>query len=160
MDFGYLLTSFEGRINRQPYWLASLALIVVMVIIWLLAAFFIEGLLASGSTAQALMQIVFLVIIGYPATALMVKRLHDRNQPGILAAIFWAPSIVQIIGQLLGVTGEVTDVGGTAVYLPNTLGWIISLIGLGIAIWALVVLGFLRGTQGPNNYGPDPLGGH
>ena len=25
------------------------------------------------------------------------------------------------------------------------------------AIYMLVVLGFLKGTSGPNNYGPDPL---
>ena len=26
-----------------------------------------------------------------------------------------------------------------------------------ISIWGLVELGFLRGTVGPNPYGPDPL---
>jgi uncharacterized membrane protein YhaH (DUF805 family) len=26
-------------------------------------------------------------------------------------------------------------------------------------IWALVECGFLRGTEGPNAYGPDPLAG-
>jgi uncharacterized membrane protein YhaH (DUF805 family) len=25
------------------------------------------------------------------------------------------------------------------------------------AIWLLVECGFLRGTEGPNNYGPDPI---
>ena len=27
------------------------------------------------------------------------------------------------------------------------------------AIWVLVECGFLRGTEGQNNYGPDPLAG-
>jgi uncharacterized membrane protein YhaH (DUF805 family) len=36
---------------------------------------------------------------------------------------------------------------------------VLSLASLGISIWAIVVLGFLRGTRGPNRYGPDPLGG-
>jgi len=40
-------------------------------------------------------------------------------------------------------------------------GWMvlinfIPLIGM---IWALIELGFLRGTAGPNRFGPDPLGG-
>jgi uncharacterized membrane protein YhaH (DUF805 family) len=35
---------------------------------------------------------------------------------------------------------------------------VLSLVGFGISIWTIVVLGFLRGTRGPNSYGPDPLG--
>jgi uncharacterized membrane protein YhaH (DUF805 family) len=34
------------------------------------------------------------------------------------------------------------------------------LLGLGafaVSIWSLVELGFLRGTRGPNRFGPDPL---
>ena len=33
----------------------------------------------------------------------------------------------------------------------------LSLAGLVVAVWGLVELGFLRGTVGPNQYGPDPL---
>jgi len=36
----------------------------------------------------------------------------------------------------------------------------LSLLSFAISIWAIVVLGFLRGTRGPNRYGPDPLEGH
>ena len=35
---------------------------------------------------------------------------------------------------------------------------VLSLAGSVISIWALVVLGFLRGMSGANQYGPDPLG--
>jgi uncharacterized membrane protein YhaH (DUF805 family) len=28
-----------------------------------------------------------------------------------------------------------------------------------LSIWGLVEIGFLRGTVGPNQYGPDPLEG-
>lgn len=40
-------------------------------------------------------------------------------------------------------------------------GWfvLVSFIPLIGAIWVLVELGFLRGTAGPNRFGPDPLGG-
>ena len=39
-------------------------------------------------------------------------------------------------------------------------GWFIfiMLVPLIGPIWLLVELGFLRGTTGPNRYGPDPLG--
>jgi uncharacterized membrane protein YhaH (DUF805 family) len=49
----------------------------------------------------------------------------------------------------------VLDGIGRAVGVPV----ILSLAGSAISIWALVVLGFLRGTPGANQYGPDPLGG-
>ena len=40
-------------------------------------------------------------------------------------------------------------------------GWfvLINFIPLVGPIWAFVELGFLRGTMGPNRFGPDPLGG-
>lgn len=40
-------------------------------------------------------------------------------------------------------------------------GWwyLIVLVPLIGGIWALVENGFLRGTDGPNQYGPDPLAG-
>jgi uncharacterized membrane protein YhaH (DUF805 family) len=36
-------------------------------------------------------------------------------------------------------------------------GIILHLVSFAITIWAIVELGFLRGTIGPNRYGPDPL---
>jgi uncharacterized membrane protein YhaH (DUF805 family) len=51
------------------------------------------------------------------------------------------------------------DVGGTPIPVPGpitiALGTITGIYG----IYLLVVLGFLKGTAGPNNYGPDPLQG-
>jgi uncharacterized membrane protein YhaH (DUF805 family) len=40
-------------------------------------------------------------------------------------------------------------------------GWfvLVNFIPLIGAIWVLVEVGFLRGTAGPNRFGPDPLGG-
>lgn len=40
-------------------------------------------------------------------------------------------------------------------------GWfvLVNFIPLVGAIWVLVEVGFLRGTAGPNRFGPDPLGG-
>ncbi|MBR0649753.1 DUF805 domain-containing protein [Roseomonas terrae] len=40
-------------------------------------------------------------------------------------------------------------------------GWfvLINFIPLVGAIWSFIELGFLRGTPGPNRFGPDPLGG-
>ena len=34
---------------------------------------------------------------------------------------------------------------------------VVGLIGLAIGLWVLIDLGLLKGTPGPNRYGPDPL---
>jgi uncharacterized membrane protein YhaH (DUF805 family) len=34
---------------------------------------------------------------------------------------------------------------------------IFGLVILVLSLWGLIELGFLRGTVGPNQYGPDPL---
>jgi uncharacterized membrane protein YhaH (DUF805 family) len=41
----------------------------------------------------------------------------------------------------------------------NKSGWwvLIALVPLIGPIWALIETGFLAGTEGPNQYGPDPL---
>ena len=33
-----------------------------------------------------------------------------------------------------------------------------GLVALVIGIWLFIEIGFLKGTQGPNRFGPDPLG--
>ena len=45
-----------------------------------------------------------------------------------------------------------------AIALKNALDYILGIATLVVSIWFLIELGFLRGTQGPNQYGPDPLG--
>jgi uncharacterized membrane protein YhaH (DUF805 family) len=40
------------------------------------------------------------------------------------------------------------------------LSWLVQLCefaGYALSLWALVELGFLRGTAGENHFGPDPL---
>jgi uncharacterized membrane protein YhaH (DUF805 family) len=34
---------------------------------------------------------------------------------------------------------------------------VLGLAAFVVSIWGLVELGFLRGTSGPNRFGPDPL---
>ncbi|MDP9195786.1 MAG: DUF805 domain-containing protein [Pseudomonadota bacterium] len=43
----------------------------------------------------------------------------------------------------------------------NRSGWflLIQLIPIVGAIWLIVEAGFLKGTEGPNRFGPDPLAG-
>jgi uncharacterized membrane protein YhaH (DUF805 family) len=157
MDWKWLLFSFDGRINRAKWWLVVLILVILSVIIWF-AILPILGfsIWSTGSTTTAaLISLIVTLIFAWPATASMVKRLKDRDRPMWLVALFWAPTILTLLAQLLGLSGVPTDPSQPAA--PTTLSLVLSLVTLVIGIWALVELGFLKGTAGPNQHGPDPL---
>lgn len=132
MDWKYLLTSFEGRISRQPFWLSVLVLFiaqwVIMIVAGMVFGFSMMGGMdpamdpeAAASAAMSGMTpiIIISLLFLYPALAIYTKRWHDRGKSG-----WW------------------------------TLILLVPLIGF---IWFLVECGFLRGTEGPNQYGNDPL---
>jgi uncharacterized membrane protein YhaH (DUF805 family) len=159
MDLSHILFSFEGRINRAKWWLAGILLAVAAIILTFLA-YAVLGLslmTAAMTTTGSLVTIVITALIAYPATALMLKRLNDRDRPSWLVAVFWAPTVVMLIAQLFGLTMTVEDIAGIPTPQPTALGWVINLASLAIGIWALIELGILRGTEGPNRHGPDPL---
>jgi uncharacterized membrane protein YhaH (DUF805 family) len=134
-----LLFSFEGRINRGKFWLAVLAYVIISIVLalllivpvlgWLLAGIGYLGMIVSG---------IFVAI----------KRLHDRNKPGWWVAIFYVIPMI-----LSGASAYMTYEAGE----QTSIAMLISLIGLAISLWAFVELGCLRGTVGPNQYGPDPI---
>jgi uncharacterized membrane protein YhaH (DUF805 family) len=160
MDWKWLFFSFEGRINRAKWWLTLLVFVVLSIVIWFVLLPLVGvSVWATQSTGMASVAslIVFLIFL-YPATAVMVKRLNDRNRPAWMAAVFWAPSVLSILGQMTGVTASMQQVGGQAVMMPTGIGWVINILSLVIGIWALVELGCLGGTRGANQHGPDPLG--
>ena len=79
-----------------------------------------------------------------------MKRGHDRNMPlSLLVAFFGAGAVLDLLTVLeLSGTADEPSMLSIAIALPFTV--------LGIAL--LVELGFRKGTSGPNQYGPDPLG--
>jgi len=78
------------------------------------------------------------------ALAIGVKRLHDRDRSGWwIVLLYFGPMVLE--------AAQNSTESGTLASI---------LLGLGafaVSIWALVELGFLRGTSGPNRFGPDPL---
>lgn len=160
-----MFTGFAGRINRAKWWLGSIILAVVGIVLYfILAAIFgvsaaltDPAQLASVMRTVAIIQLILIVILAYPTTALMMKRLNDRDRPSYFAYIFWAPTVLLLLGGLTGLTTATVDMGGVAVPTQSALGWVLSIASLVIGIWALIELGILKGTDGPNQHGPDPL---
>ena len=114
MDWNWLFFSFEGRINRAKWWLALLIFIVLSAVVWLVVlpilGFSIWNV--TSPWASALVSLIVTVIFAYPATAIMVKRLNDRDRPKWLVAVFWAPTILTLLAQLLGVGATMQEIGG------------------------------------------------
>jgi uncharacterized membrane protein YhaH (DUF805 family) len=80
-----------------------------------------------------------------------VKRLHDRDRSG--AWVF-----LQILILLFALTILVVAIAAPAADWAKILVWPIGIIAFVFSVWLFVEMGFLRGTQGPNRFGPDPLG--
>jgi uncharacterized membrane protein YhaH (DUF805 family) len=157
-----LFFGFGGRINRGKYWLA----VVVWSLIWIVAivVFLVSGFAILGSNltegelpqdTEGILHLVLeygvlsfvvlalLIISWISALALGIKRLHDRDRSGWwILLLFLGPPV-------LGAAQASTD-GGFA-------SLVLGLGAFAISIWMLVELGFLRGTNGPNRFGPDPL---
>lgn len=136
MPISQLLFSFNGRINRAKWWLTGLAILVVMV-----ALVALGFLAASMLGALAIVLLVLYLPLLWVGLALAAKRLHDRDKSAWWLLVFYV-----LPGMLQGIATQLT-----------TVAFLLNLAGLAITIWAIVELGFLRGTSGPNQYGPDPL---
>jgi uncharacterized membrane protein YhaH (DUF805 family) len=87
------------------------------------------------------------------AFALSVKRLHDRDRTGwwlvwqlliLCLAVFLVVVAVAVPREQGAVWYALADAAGFAAFV--------------ISVWLFVQIGFLRGTGGPNRFGPDPLG--
>ena|SRR5947208_1543066 len=138
MDWVHFFTSFDGRISRQPFWIA-----------W---AVFIAIEIATTSTIDSERWTSVLdLVLTYPQFAVCAKRGHDRNTPMWVVGIFFALSA---LFDLLLLAGLVT-LSDLRSQKPLALIFAIPLVILALAL--IIDLGFRRGTVGPNRYGPDPL---
>lgn len=171
---------FDGRLNRQPFWISAIVLGVVVMIITLVllpvlglsvmpnlpplggdtSTADIAAALGAAQSRGAWISIVLFLVFLYPGAALAIKRRHDRNSSGLDVWIYYGLSLITLVLTALGVGMTPTDFGnGVVMNMPGPIITGLNLIMGVYAIYLLVVLGFLKGTAGPNNYGPDPLQG-
>ena len=111
MNLASLYFSPNGRTSRKLYWLASLPLFPLLILVDLLIK-------AEPSFEATILAAVVGVALLVASLILNIKRCHDRDKSGWFALVGFIPAL----GPL----------------------------------WALLELGLLRGTEGPNRYGPDP----
>ncbi len=141
-----LLTSFRGRITRMQWWLGF--------VVWLLGSiagtlllnpqYFVADEIPPPDWPETIFQVIWLV----PFAAVSVKRFNDRDWPWWPGYFMAALSAVFVVAPHFGVAVDPTAGGlGAAIFYFGALAGLV----------ALVDNGFMRGTDGPNRYGPDPL---
>ena len=107
----------------------------------------------------------------WPSFAIYIKRLHDRDMRGWWLLLPYVMMFVPVIAMALlnpnmmaMMSGGQLPVGGGVPQMPGGGAWMMGLMGgayliaIIIFLWLFIVTGFLRGTRGPNRFGPDPLG--
>ena len=144
-DYQRLYLSADGRIGRQDFWMGILGFFVVGLVLGLIFL----ALFGPLSYVTRILNFIVQLVFAYPAYNLMAKRFQDRDRPPMFAAIVIGVSILlNLIGLFFA----------DPMAMTGFIGTIFGLIWLVIGIWILVELGFLRGTVGQNQYGPDPVG--
>jgi uncharacterized membrane protein YhaH (DUF805 family) len=144
LDFQYLFTSFDGRINRAKYWAGVIILAIISIVLG-----FIIGAIFGPSTFGTILVVLVTLALFYPGYAVAAKRFQDRDKPGQTALYGLVPVLIASLLQAFGLTGTPQE--------PNALGWICTLVTMGVGLWFLIELGILKGTPGPNRFGGDPL---
>jgi uncharacterized membrane protein YhaH (DUF805 family) len=139
-DLKHLWFGFDGRANRAKWWLVNFVNVVAISVL----AGVIFAVAGFSIVAWVILAVLYIAVL-VSAVAVCIKRLHDRNKSGWWALLFiGVPAVLGILANLLG---------------NEFISMVIVFVQFAVAVWALVELGILRGTVGPNQYGADPLEG-
>jgi uncharacterized membrane protein YhaH (DUF805 family) len=142
MSMTQLLFSFRGRLNRKPYWMTVIATMAIIVLLLLLALSMIREYRFEFAAFTVVILLILYIPLVWIGLAIGAKRLHDRDKSAWWLLVFYLlPGILSTAGNEMGDVGFI----------------LLHIISFAISVWAFVELGCLRGTPGPNRYGPDPL---
>lgn len=158
-SFRYFL-DFKGRAIRETFWLnlivvgacgiaANIAMAHVLGIPFLSYGHYVGGAGLQSVEGRRVLAFELPVTIAsiFLTLAVTVRRLHDRNRSGWWVVPFiYAPWIVNFC--LAAAFGSTVK--------PTAPVLLVHLVVSVLGFWGLVEFGFLRGTAGPNRYGPDP----
>jgi uncharacterized membrane protein YhaH (DUF805 family) len=158
MDYRWFLFGFKGRINRAKYWLALFfALGTMFIVLFPIAtlvggpgktSFQLGGLISisglpSGSLLSWVTTVPLSIFIGWMGLATSVKRLHDRNMSAWWLVPFVAgPMLLDRLAEIIA---------------RQHLSFGFQLLAIALNLWFFIATFCLRGTRGPNRFGPDPL---
>jgi uncharacterized membrane protein YhaH (DUF805 family) len=144
-----ILFSFKGRLSRMPFLIGLMFLVALVValegsIIFTLNSIFkgtdpqTEEVTKRLASFEDRLWVIITIGVLWPSWALILKRLHDLGYGWKALLFFVALDVLSVVLNLLDYKEIDTQV---------------ALFSLGLA----TMLAAIKGTVGPNRYGPDPL---
>ena len=133
--------NWKDRATRSEFWWCMLFVFLANIVI---------GILGLIPVLGAIIGFVGGIALGWLNTIVAIRRLHDLNKRGYWLIAVYVPLF---IGTVLSVVGMLEREEGL-IFAGSAL----CFIGAAFYIY-LFVLFCLRGTVGPNRFGPDPLNG-
>lgn len=156
MSWGDVFFGFKGRLNRKTYWLASIAASIAALAFNALLCVMATGDLFAPAVWQrpadriALwlpVWLAYFAFLAWPASALAIKRFHDRGRPIWIWFVYFAMSVV-----LTAIPAR--ESAGSS---PSFFSQIVLVMLMAFGIYIFLQLYVLRGEVGDNAHGPDPL---
>lgn len=135
---------FSGRAPRAEYWWFNLGTVVVQIPLNIA-----DKMLGSWTPLSTLFSLATLL----PWIAVTVRRLHDTNRSGLWLLLFIG--VFAVIGFMAVAIGISNYSGGTA---SGFTALMIAILLVLASFVTFLVFMVLPGTQGANDYGPDPYG--
>ncbi len=119
--------TFDGRATRKKYWITTLKISGVM---------------------------MGVIVLSVVLTAVLIKAGVDTGVVQVLPLLGGIIGVISSFSLIPVSVRRLHDVDYSGLIL--LLGFI-PIIGLAVNLYLFAVMGFRRGTNGPNKYGPDPL---
>ena len=137
-----LMFGYDGRVGRLYCFLGFLAFVAIVG--------FLSGIAedATAGTGDIGRYVAFVFIVGtglWMHSAVTIKRLHDRDKSAGWYLIYGIAPFGFVPGRDLFLDRARQEMA--------SILFVLSFVGL---IWAIIELGFMRGTDGPNRFGPEP----
>ncbi len=131
MKFFQICFSFKGRINRAAWWLLNLPVFAIFTI----------SVITNNFPAKISLGFILLIVPAWIHLAITVKRWHDKDKSTWWVLLHFIP-LVAVFFVLLA---QLTSGWSTVIYL----------IAIITSLWTIFELGFIKGTEGSNQFGPD-----
>ncbi len=134
MKFLRICFSFKGRINRAAWWLLNLPICVI----------FAVSIFIFDSHTQITIGTIPLLILVWIHLAVSAKRWHDKNIPTFWVLFHFVPLIITII------------LFASPLFAGSWIFFhLINIVLLINVFWLIYELGFVKGAEGSNQFGPD-----
>jgi uncharacterized membrane protein YhaH (DUF805 family) len=160
--FGQFYFSPYGRISRSQYWLRFMLPYFAISFVLQIAAEMVGENSAAHSAISGLLSLFGLVAL-WPSIAILVKRIHDRGKSGWTCLFLYIPVVLFSILLVAWLASAIVAAATGAVFAMPPLGAlgaiviVLGIVSVGVSLWFFIEFGCMRGTIGPNRYGPDPV---